>query len=49
MPLKYKKKIKIYCSINFPACIMRTYGEEYCREFENDLEVCFFLTIYFFF
>uniref|UniRef100_A0A0R3RSW3 CPG4 domain-containing protein n=1 Tax=Elaeophora elaphi TaxID=1147741 RepID=A0A0R3RSW3_9BILA len=33
------------CDINFPACIMRTYAEEYCREFDNDLELAYYLCL----
>uniref|UniRef100_A0A1I7VSS8 DUF19 domain-containing protein n=1 Tax=Loa loa TaxID=7209 RepID=A0A1I7VSS8_LOALO len=31
--------------INFPACIMRTYAEEYCREFESDLELEYYMCL----
>ncbi|CAG9539885.1 unnamed protein product [Cercopithifilaria johnstoni] len=31
------------CDINFPACIMRTYAENHCREFENDLELAYYM------
>ncbi|EFO26745.1 hypothetical protein LOAG_01745 [Loa loa] len=33
------------CDINFPACIMRTYAEEYCREFESDLELEYYMCL----
>ncbi|KAM3717812.1 Thiamine-monophosphate kinase [Dirofilaria immitis] len=33
------------CDLNFPACIMRTYGEEYCQEFEDDLEATYYMCL----
>ncbi|VDK71550.1 unnamed protein product [Litomosoides sigmodontis] len=33
------------CDIKFPACIMRTYREKYCREFENDLELAYYVCL----
>ncbi|KAL3985193.1 hypothetical protein ACH3XW_37605 [Acanthocheilonema viteae] len=33
------------CDINFPACIMRTYAEKYCREFGNDLELSYYVCL----
>uniref|UniRef100_A0A8R1TV85 Uncharacterized protein n=2 Tax=Onchocerca TaxID=6281 RepID=A0A8R1TV85_ONCVO len=33
------------CDLNFPACIMRTYAEEYCREFEGDLELAYYMCL----
>uniref|UniRef100_A0A7I4K481 Bm10596 n=5 Tax=Brugia TaxID=6278 RepID=A0A7I4K481_BRUMA len=33
------------CDLNFPACIMRTYAEEYCKEFEDDLELEYYMCL----
>uniref|UniRef100_A0A915PKX3 CHCH domain-containing protein n=1 Tax=Setaria digitata TaxID=48799 RepID=A0A915PKX3_9BILA len=30
------------CDLNFASCIMRTYAEDHCREFDDDLELAYY-------